>query len=293
MNSLAKRAGDLWVARYARPSASVKAARADVAHLKPIVVVTGGSRGIGAALAARFAEAGHDVAIVARGDVALNAMAASFRANTSQTVLAIACDITSLSAPAEIAQTLTENGFYLDILVNNAGLGLSGPFDAHTSAEIDQLIALNVAAFSRLMQHALVAMRARQQGGILNVASLGAAVPGPFQAAYYASKSYVTALTEAVAAEKPGDGVRISVLNPGPVNTTFHASMKADNARYWRFLPALSPERVARAGYRGFTVCRRVIVPGIFNRVMFGGVRLLPHPVTIPIVRWLLRPPKE
>ena len=120
---------------------------------------------------------------------------------------------------------------------------------------------------TRLTRTALPDMIARQRGGILNVASLGAYVPGPNQAAYYASKSYVVSLTEAIASEASGQGVRVSALAPGPVDTRFHHDMGADRSLYRLVLPSMTPDRVARSAYRGFMFGQRVIVPGIFNTV--------------------------
>jgi uncharacterized protein len=279
---------DLWVRRYADVGPAVLAARAAVAHLKPIIVVTGGSRGLGAALAMRFAIAGHDIAIVAREPEALAATAERIRAATGRNIIALPCDITSPSAPADIDRELAARGYYQDILVNNAGFGLSGPFDGHAAADLDQLTAVNMSAPTRLMRNALKAMRARQLGGLLNVASLGGYVPGPNQAAYYASKSYILSLTEAVGSETRGQGIRITALAPGPLNTRFHGLMGAEDARYRRLLPALSAERAAHIAYRGFTLGRRVIVPGMFNWLLFAGVRAFPHAITVPVTGWLL-----
>ncbi len=122
------------------------------------------------------------------------------------------------------------------MLVNNAGIGLSGRFDDHSHEEIEALLALNVTALTRLMRHVLPQMRARGRGGVLNIASLGGYVPGPHQAVYYASKAYVISLSEAVASELAGTGVRVAVVAPGPVATGFHAAMGAENARYRAWL---------------------------------------------------------
>ena len=287
------RLAGLWVRRYAETDQTVAAARDTVGHLKPITVVTGGSRGIGAALAMRFADAGHDVAIVGRNSAALHETAAGIEAQTGRSIVRLVCDLTDAAAPATIDGELASLGFYQDILVNNAAIGLSGPFDGHTAAAVDGLIAINIAAPTRLMLHAVKSMHARQRGGILNIASLGAYVPGPNQAAYYASKAYILSLTEAVAAETAGQGLRIAVVAPGPVNTGFHTAMDAEGARYRRYLPALSPDRTARICYRGFMLGRRLIIPGVFNTLMFIGLRLLPHPITVPITGWLLGWPKH
>ncbi len=282
-----------WIGRKRFDLGKVEAARAAVAHLRPIVVVTGGSRGIGAALAMRFAEAGNDVALVARDAIGLSAAARPISEKTHRRVIELVQDIMHADAPERIETALANQGFYVDVLINNAGIGLSGPFAQPRTDDLDALIDLNIRALTRLMRHALPAMRARRRGGILNVASLGGAVPGPYQAAYYASKAYVMSLTEAVAAESSGQGVRISVVVPGPVNTSFHASMGADDARYRTFLPAQSPEAVARIAYRSFLLGQRVIVPGLFNRLAFVCLRFLPHPVTLPVMAWLLSPPRQ
>ena len=291
--SLAQRLADLWIGRKTSLTADVAAARTAVAHLKPVVLVTGASRGIGAAIARRFAQAGHDVALVARNPDELAATAADISAKTGRQALIIAKDVTERDAAEFIDAETSARGFYVDILINNAGIGLSGPFHGHAAADLDRLLALNVTALSRLMHHHLPAMRARRTGGILNVASLGGVVPGPNQAAYYASKAYVISLSGAVAAEISGQGVRVAVLAPGPVDTRFHQDMGAEQSPYRIFLPALSPERTARAAYRGFVLGQRLIIPGLLNRAMYAALRVLPQPLTVPIVAWLLSSGKE
>jgi uncharacterized protein len=275
---------DRWISRHAKPAAN---AELEVAGLRPAVVVTGGSRGIGRAIAHRFASAGHDVAVIARGRPALDEAADAIR-RTGGTAVAIGLDVTQPDAAQQLGAALREAGLYTDILVNNAGVGLSGVFERHTNDDLHGLIALNVTAVTRLMRDALPAMLARGRGGILNVASLGGLVPGPHQAAYYASKSYVLSLTEAVAHEVRGRGVRVAALAPGPVNTRFHRAMRADNAVYRRFVPALSPEAVAASAYRQFAIGRRIIVPGVLPTAAALAVGLLPHAVTVPVVSLLL-----
>jgi short-subunit dehydrogenase len=132
-------------------------------------------------------------------------------------------------------------------------------------------------------------MMSRGRGGILNIASLGGYAPGPHQAAYYASKAYVLSLTEALAAEASGLGVRICVVAPGPVETGFHADMGAEHALYRQLLPSMTPEQVAASAYRGFRFGRRVVIPGVFNRLLFTSLKVLPHPISVPLVGLLLK----
>jgi short-subunit dehydrogenase len=283
----------LWPWRSSVDANAVRAAREAVAHLKPAVVITGGSRGIGFALARQFVEAGRDTVIVARSAPGLSEAAAELETSTGVKVTSILCDISEPNASDVIAVGLAEAGLYFDVLINNAGIGLAGPFVTHAQNEISRLIALNIEALTRLTRAALPDMIARQRGGILNVASLGAHVPGPNQAAYYASKSYVVSLTEAIASEVSGRGVRVSALLPGPVDSTFHNAMGAEASLYRLVLPSMSPERVAKSAYRGFIFGQRVIVPGVVNAVMFVVLRFLPHALTVPFVYWLLKRPEN
>lgn len=281
---------DKWIARYAQPSAAALDA---VAGLKPAVVVTGGSRGIGLALARRFAKAGHDVAILARNSDALQEAAAAIERNFGVKAHAIVIDVTEPDAPTRLDTQLAERGCYMDVLVNSAGVGLSGRFESHSEKDVVHLLDLNVRALTRWMRHALPAMLARGRGGILNVASLGGLAAGPYQAAYYASKAYVISLTEAAAWENAGKGVRLTVLAPGPVNTSFHEAMGAESSFYRQLLPALSPQRTANSAYSGFVLGRCLIVPGVINTFMAVALRILPHTLLLPLVGWLLRPREE
>jgi uncharacterized protein len=285
--SLLRRILDAWTARYAKPE---QAALDAVAHLKPAVVVTGGSRGIGFQLARRFAKAGHDVALLARTPEPLQQAASAITSEFPVRALAIVIDITGAEAPQLIDARLAEQGFYTDILVNCAGVGLAGRFVAHDVAQVMHLIELNVAALTRLMHHTLPRLIARGRGGILNVASLGGLVPGPYQAAYYASKAYVISLTEAVGTEIAGLGVRLSALAPGPVNTGFHQAMGADFSFYRQLILPLSAQGTANAAYRGYVLGCRLIVPGIMNKLLAIALKIIPHALLLPIVGWLLRP---
>jgi uncharacterized protein len=287
---LLRRLLDLWIARYASPSQEALQA---VAHLTPATVVTGGSRGIGLALARRFAEAGNDVVLVARNAGPLEEAAAQIARDFFVKAFSMTLDVTQADAPRKLDEYLAAHGLYLDLLVNNAGVGLAGPFAAHGEADVMHLLDLNITALTRLMHHALNGMQARARGGILNVASLGGLAPGPYQAAYYASKAYVVTLTEAVGYETAGSGVRLSALAPGPVDTSFHAAMGAEHSFYRQLIFPLSPEATARAAYRGYVLGCRLIIPGVMNKVLAVALRLLPHTLLMPLIGWLLRPRSE
>jgi hypothetical protein len=252
--------------------------------------VTGGSQGIGFALAQRFAAAGHDLLLVARQVEPLQQAAQRLRTEFKVRVAVVALDVTAADAIAKLDAALAGERAYADLLINSAGIGLAGAFEQQAPETLLQLLDVNVRALTALSRHYLPGMLVRGRGGILNLASIGAYTPGPYQAAYYASKSYVLSFSEALAAEVAGQGVRVCVLAPGPVQTSFHARMGADRSAYRLLVPPASADAVGRAGYLGYILGRRVVVPGILNPSGAFVMRIMPHRILIPIVGWLLRP---
>jgi uncharacterized protein len=287
MAGLTERFASAWRRRWWRPD---PAALAAYAGLRPMTVITGASGGIGAALARQFARGRHDLLLIARSAEPLEKTAAAIRADGAVQVVTLALDITAPDAIARIEAELARHGAYTDVLVNCAGIGLAGPFLEQSPEQIDQLVELNIRALTSLTRHFLAGMRARGRGGVLNLASLGGYAPGPYQAAYYASKAYVISLSEALAAETAGEGVRVCVLAPGPVATPFHERMQGESGLYLRLLPVSKPDNVARAGYLAFALGWRVVVPGLVAPILALAMRLMPHRILVRIVGWLLKP---
>ena len=137
------------------------------------------------------------------------------------------------------------------------------------------MIDLNVRALTELSL-TFVDSLARHRGGILNLASVAAFLPGPGMAVYYASKAYVLSFSEALHHELAGRGIRVTALCPGPVPTEFQArsGMRLNAAA--RILE-LSAARVAQIGYDGFMRGERVVVAGIGNKIAVFLMRLVPN----------------
>jgi uncharacterized protein len=259
------------------------------AKLQPAVVITGGSRGIGRALAQAYAKQGMCVVVAARDAGALDVAADGIAALGYQRPVTVPLDITSDGAAAALLAAVERCGFFVDMLINNAGVGLSGPFVDQEPEALKRLVALNVAAVTDLTRAVMPTMIARGRGTIVMMSSLGGAVPGPHQAAYYASKSYVLSLSEALAAECFGTGVRISCVLPGPVNTSFHAAMTSETALYRRLLPQMSEEKLTRLIVRNVALGRRVIAPGVLATFSYMALRILPHSLSVPLMAVLLK----
>jgi short-subunit dehydrogenase len=266
------------------------ASHTESARLRPAVVITGASEGIGLALAFRFAHGtGNPVLMIARRADVLSAAAQQVTARHGTPAIPLALDVTAPGAADVIEQTLAAHGLYAGIFINNAGIGLGGDFTDHTEAGIAQLIDVNVRAVSLLTRRFLPAMLERGSGGVINIASLGGFAPGPYQAAYYASKAYVLSLTRALAFETRGRGVHMCVVTPGPVETRFHERMGADEAFYRYAMRAMSTEAIARATWRGWKLGFRVIQPGLLTPGVSILMRVTPWLLLVPIIGWLLR----
>jgi uncharacterized protein len=243
--------------------------------MKPVVLITGASSGIGAALAKVFATHGHELALVARRGDRLDALADEIAATRRPRPTVFTVDLERRDGASAIAAELSSRGLEPAIVVNNAGFGLRG--EAATLSRDEQLamIDLNVRALTELSLM-FVDSVARHRGGILNIASLAAFLPGPGMAVYYASKAYVLSFSEALHRELSGRGARVTALCPGPVPTEFQARAGLSLPAAARMLE-LSAERVAQIGYDAFMAGQRVVIAGIGNRLAVSLMRLVPH----------------
>jgi uncharacterized protein len=250
--------------------------------MKPIVLITGASSGIGAALAKVFAAHGHELALVARRGDRLEALADEIAAAGRPRPTVFTADLERRDGASAIAAELSSRGLEPAIVVNNAGFGLRG--EAATLSRDEQLamIDLNVRALTELSLM-FVDSVARHRGGILNVASLAAFLPGPGMAVYYASKAYVLSFSEALHRELSGRGVRVTALCPGPVPTEFQDRAGLSLPAAARMLE-LSAERVAQIGYDAFMADQRVVIAGIGNRVLVSLMRLMPHALLLRLL---------
>lgn len=252
---------------------------------RPVAVITGASDGIGAELARIFAANGHELALVARRGERLEALADEIAANGAVRPLPIKLDVTAEGAADALSARLAAAGATPQFLVNNAGFGLMGRAIELDAAEQLAIVDLNTRALTALTLRFLPAIVAAK-GGVLNVASVAAFMPGPGFAVYYATKAYVRSLSEALSQELKPLGVKVACLCPGPVQTGFQARAGFDFSGVMGAMkPAMLPAaEVARQGYEGLMAGKRVIVPGLVNRMFVWGSAAAPRALLLPLL---------
>jgi short-subunit dehydrogenase len=225
--------------------------------------------------------------LVARRVLRLEELARELTQRFGVVARAIAADLGDPASPARIFRDVTEQHCEVDLLVNGAGLGVHG-FFADTPLEKElETIRVNVLALTELTKLFLPGMLGRRRGVIVNVASTAAFQPGPLMAVYYATKAYVLSFTEALAAELRGTGVTATALCPGPTITEFQEHAGMEDTPLFRGPLVLDAATVARAGYEGAMRGKRVVVPGLANRVLSLGARIGPRRLATRIARKL------
>jgi len=247
-----------------------------------VALITGASAGIGSELAKIFARDGHRVALVARRQDRLDALASEITAAGGKPPLVIACDLQRQDAGDAICAALTAANVEAEYLVNNAGFGLMGEWAALDRAEQVAMVDVNVRALTDLSLR-FVEQLARHRGGILNVASLAGFMPGPRMAVYYATKAYVLSFSEALFCELAPRGVRVTTLCPGPVPTEFQERAGIIPGFDSKVLN-LPAETVALAGYRGLMAGKRLVLPGVGMKVIPFMLRFVPRAWVVAMV---------
>jgi|tagenome__1003787_1003787.scaffolds.fasta_scaffold20954297_3 short-subunit dehydrogenase len=252
-----------------------------------VALVTGGSSGIGAALARSLTARGHDVLLVARRRDRLEALAEELTAG-GVVAGALACDLSDRAARERLVATVADRGLTVSILCNCAGTGIPGSFaDVPVDRQL-QLVRLNLEAPVDLCGRFVPAMVRRRRGAVLNVGSLSSYVPVPAMATYAATKSAVLSFTEALHVELRPYGVAVTALCPGFVRTEFIEAPGLRDAAAgvpaWLFG---DPTEVAEHGLRALARNRRTTVPSLVYRSAASVVRVLPTGVVLPVLdRW-------
>ena len=234
-----------------------------------VVLVTGGSAGIGRATARRLARAGASVAICGRSaerlDAALRSMPGAW---------GMCCDVTDPADRALLVRAVVERFGRIDALVNNAGQGRVGKLADLSFEQVESLVAVNFTAVAELTRLVLPHLGGR--GHVVMMSSVSARVPVPPLSLYSATKAGVLGLAVALRREVPR-GVRVHAVCPGPIRTEWLTrdltGRPSEQAARHRLSAGASPERVARAVERCLTsrTSRTVAVPRWWSIARLGA----------------------
>jgi hypothetical protein len=259
---------------------------------RPLCLVTGASAGIGAALAREFAGHGWDLALTARREERLTALAAELARAHGIEAFAIGADLSQPGACDAVLAAVARRGRVVAGLVNNAGYGLNGGFARTAWADEAAMLQVMLTAVVEMSHKVLPGMLERRHGRMLNVASLAGMLPGsPGQTLYTPIKTFLVRLSQTLYLETLDTGVHVTALCPGFTVTEFH-DVNQTRAKLTRVTPPWmwqDAQTVARLGYAAVEAGRPVCVTGGPNRAIAAIGRLLPESVALELTAWAHR----
>lgn len=246
-------------------------------------LLTGGSGGIGRALAIELARAGVRLAIASRRRAALELVADEVASQGNERPFVFEVDLSQRGAAHGLAERAVSALGRVDILVNNAGFGIAASQWSIGDGELArQIFETNYFSPLALIQSLVPAMRERGEGAIINMASIGALATEPLLGHYSSSKAALAIATEALSLELRGSGVQALLVIPGPVETAMLAELREvpGAAALLRQLPQGTPHEIARR-------IVRAIERGQSTLFYPTPIAILRHALTL--VRWSTR----
>jgi short-subunit dehydrogenase len=261
----------------------------DAESTRPLAVVTGASGGIGLELARQFAENGFDL-IVAAEDEELTSAAEELAA-TGAGVDAVRADLATREGVQELHRRIGTAGRPLGAAALNAGIGAGGAFATDTDLEQElRLVDLNCRSTVHLAKLVVGDMVARGEGRILFTSSIASTMPGPFQAVYNASKSFVQSFALALRNELKDTGVTVTSLMPGPTDTEFFERADMLDTKVGAG-DKDDPADVARDGFEALMAGReRVVSHSAGTKVQGRASRFIPDSVKAEMHRRMAEP---
>jgi hypothetical protein len=230
---------------------------------KGTALITGASAGIGAVYADRLAKRGYDLILVARNELRLKSLAARLKSETGRSVKVLRADLGNKAELAEVEATLRDDPS-ITLLVNNAGAASVAPLLTADVDKMEEIIALNVTALTRLAYAAAPAFVSRGAGTIINIGSIVGISPETLNGVYGASKAYVIAFSQSLQHELSDKGIRIQAVLPGATATELW-----ENAGLpWQKLPAaivMTPENMVDAALVGLDQGELVTIPSLHD----------------------------
>ena len=255
-------------------------------------LITGASSGIGEAFAKELASRQTNLVLVARSQEKLQRLSEQLREQFQIEADVIAQDLTAPGAVKFVYEAVSQKGLTVDLLINNAGVGDYGAFaDRPLPRQLD-IVTLNITALVEITGLFLPQMKQRGSGAVINLSSIAAFQPLPYQATYAATKAFILSFSEALWAENKQTGVRVLAVCPGPTETEFFdvaeypGTYKQESDR--NFTP---PEEVAKEALKALESHQSTIVTGgLGNQVIVNLQRFLPRDLLVSGIEKQFRP---
>ena len=230
-------------------------------------LITGASSGIGREFALQLAPFASNIIIAARRIDRLEALKAEIAELHPQTkVFTYGIDLAQDVDLNVFLNWLANNQLKVDLLINNAGVGDHGPFSEASWIRIEQMVAINILALTKLTHALLPQMLTSGEGAILNVSSVASLVPVPYLNVYAATKAYVTSFSEGLRAELRSSNISVTALCPGPVPTEFgQQAARLGKERFDVSTPgfvSVDAATAARCGLKAVVNDRARAIPG-------------------------------
>jgi len=256
------------------------------------VLITGGSAGIGYELAKCFAEDKYNLVLVARSQDELQQRASEITQQYGVSVTTIAKDLFDSKAPFELYDEVKRKGITVNVLVNDAGQGQFGKFVEQDINRLLEIIQLNICSLTVLTQLFLKEMVARNEGKVLQLASIASQLPGPWQAVYHATKAYVLSFSEALISELKDTEVTLTALQPGATDTDFFNKAEMQDSKILDSKLS-DPAAVARDGYNALMKGDDKVISGLKNKVMVGMSNVMPESMVAEQMNKMQEPKSE
>ena len=202
-----------------------------------VAIVTGGTKGIGRGIAEALAQADVNVCVSARSRNEIDETVGDLRALGKGSATGIVCDVRIHAQIKALFETTVLELGGLDILVNNAGIGIFAPVEEMSPEDFRAVLETNLCGVFYCCHEAIPLMKQRGGGYIINISSLAGANPHPRMAAYNASKFGLNGFSEALMQEVRHDGIKVSYIMPGSVNTEFGGDSPGDQ-NSWQLQPS-------------------------------------------------------
>jgi short-subunit dehydrogenase len=255
-----------------------------------VVVVTGGSMGIGEAIAARYLREQASVVLASRELTRVEA--ARQRLGAPERTLAVVCDVTVRGQIEALLAAAMEHFGRVDVWVNNAGFGLMDSVESMDMAACRRMFDTNLFGVIDCMQVVSPVFRQQRSGAFVNISSMAGFISVPYMSAYGATKHALNCIGRAARLELAPYGVQVNTICPGFVETEFgrHCVRRSDSPRFATAMRGITAERAAEAVWRAYRGNRREVVVPWRGLLVIAFSRLLPGVFNWGMMRVLRRP---